>query len=92
MEIDLENMKALSDKQSQKVDILVNLLAASKEHLTSSITQKTQLLNQTKAAAMKMSKICEDTLKEEQEFYEKQQYDKMHTAPHILVKRRERKP
>lgn len=85
-------MKAMSDKQSKKVDILVNLLAASKEHLTSSIEQKTHLLNQTKEAASKMTRICEETLKEEQEFYEKQEYDKMHTAPHIQVKRRERKP
>ena len=91
LEVDLENMKAQSDKQKKKLEILVNLLEASKQHLTNSIHQKTELLSQTNKAASQINQICQETLAEEQAFYEKEEYDKMHTPPYILVKRRERK-
>lgn len=90
LETDLNNMRALTESQQQKLTVLLELLAASKQQLESSITQKSSLLDQTREAAVKMCEICEQTLREEQSFFEQQDHDKMYTAPYIDVKRRER--
>lgn len=85
-----QNMKSVTEAQEKRLAILVGLLEASKEHLSKSIEQKSMLLNQTSDAAEKMCVLCEETLKEEQEFYNEREFDKMHTPPFINVKRRPR--
>jgi hypothetical protein len=83
-------LKSVTEAQEKRLAILMGLLEASKEHLSKSIEQKSMLLNQTSDAAEKMCVLCEETLKEEQEFYMEREYDKMHTPPFINVKRRPR--
>ena len=83
-------MELISEKQSKKLGILMQLLETSRDHLKRSIEQKSLLLNQTQDAAEKMRILCEQTLQEEQEFYNERDYDTMHTPPFINVKRRPR--
>lgn len=85
-----QSLKSVTEAQEKRLKILMGLLEASKEHLSKSIEQKSMLLNQTSDAAEKMCVLCEETLKEEQAFYEEREYDKMHTPPFINVKRRPR--
>ena len=85
-------MKLATEKQEKKLEILMQLLEASRDHLAKSIQQKTDLLNQTREAAERMSKLCVQTLKEEQEFFEERTEDEMLTPPFLKVKRRPRKP
>lgn len=91
LEGEVQRMEQITEKQKKKLGILMDLLEASRDHLSRSIDQKTQLLNQTSEAAEKMCELCEKTLKEEQEFYEERDHDMMHTPPYIQVKRRPRK-
>jgi hypothetical protein len=90
LEGELKRMELISEKQSKKLGILMQLLETSRDHLKRSIEQKTLLLNQTQDAAEKMRILCEQTLQEEQEFYNERDYDTMHTPPFINVKRRPR--
>lgn len=90
LEGELKRMQLISEKQSKKLAILMQLLETSRDHLKRSIEQKTLLLNQTQDAAEKMRILCEQTLKEEQEFYNERDFDTMHTPPFINVKRRPR--
>lgn len=89
---ELAKMKLATEKQEKKLEILMQLLEASRDHLAKSIQQKTDLLNQTREAAERMSKLCVQTLTEEQEFYEQRSEDEMLTPPFLKVKRRPRKP
>ena len=86
-----QRLKNITEAQDKKLQILLNLLEASKEHLSKSIEQKSLLLNQTSEAADKMCELCEETLIAEQKFYEERDYDMMHTPPYIKVKRRPRR-
>lgn len=86
-----QKLKNITETQEKRLEILMGLLEASKEHLAKSIEQKSLLLNQTSEAAEKMSQLCEETLAAEQKFYEERDYDVMHTPPYIKVKRRVRK-
>ena len=86
-----QKLKNITDTQEKRLEILLSLLEASKEHLSKSIEQKSLLLNQTSEAAEKMSQLCEETLIAEQKFYEERDHDVMHTPPYIKVKRRPRK-
>jgi hypothetical protein len=90
LEGELKRMELISEKQSKKLGILMQLLETSRDHLKRSIEQKSLLLNQTQDAAEKMRILCEQTLQEEQEFYNERDYDTMHTPPFINVKRRPR--
>jgi hypothetical protein len=85
-------MRLATEKQERKLEILMQLLEASRDHLAKSIAQKTDLLNQTREAAERMSKLCVQTLQEEQDFYEERTEDEMLTPPFLKVKRRPRKP
>ena len=85
-------MRLATEKQERKLEILMQLLEASRDHLAKSIAQKTDLLNQTREAAERMSKLCVQTLQEEQDFYEERTDDEMLTPPFLKVKRRPRKP
>lgn len=90
LEGELQRMQLISEKQSKKLAILMQLLETSRDHLKKSIEQKSHLLTQTQDAAEKMRKLCEQTLQEEQEFYNERDFDTMHTPPFINVKRRPR--
>ena len=89
---ELARMQLATEKQERKLEILMQLLEASRDHLARSIQQKTDLLNQTREAAERMSKLCVQTLDEEQAFYEERTEDEMLTPPYLKVKRRPRKP
>lgn len=86
-----QRLKSVTEAQEKRLEVLLGLLEASKEHLSKSIEQKSLLLNQTSEAAEKMCRLCEETLEAEQKFYEERDYDVMHTPPYIKVKRRPRK-
>mgnify|MGYP001077030196 FL=1 len=91
LESNYENMKKLTEKQERKLEVLMDLLVSSRDYLSSSITEKSQLLQKTKEAAHQISEICQQTLKEEEEFYRSADSDTMHTPPYIQVNRRKRK-
>jgi hypothetical protein len=86
----LATAQAQTAKKQKKLEILLRLLTSSRDHLSTSISHKTTLLNQTQEAARRMRDLTEQLIKEEQAFYEEQDSDAMLTPPYLQVKRRPR--
>lgn len=90
MEHSYANAKEQTAKKQKKLEILLHLLSASRDHLQRSISHKSTLLNQTQEAAIKMRDLTEQLINEEQAFYEEKGSDTMLTPPYLDVKRRPR--